>query len=188
MKIQSENLPEIIRQLSANDSQSALKSLYIIYFDPLIRFVTLYVGSIVVAEEIVSDTFLAVWNNRHFLINISNFTSYIYKIAKYKSVDYLRTRYVEPINLGDISMDLFSCTETTPEKELISKESIQRLNRVIDQLPTNHKLAFKLIREDKMKYKEVASILDVSVKTIEAYMTSTIKTLMDAMRKEIQSE
>lgn len=188
MKTQLENIPDILYQLSVNESQAALRPLYLIYFKPLIRFVALYVGSTVVAEEIVSDTFLAVWNNRKSLREVSDFTSYIYKIAKYKSIDYLRVQHVVQSPLGDISIDMFACTETTPEKDLISKEGIGRLNELINGLPANYKLAFKLIREDRLKYKEVASILDVSVKTVEAYMTATVKLLMDAMRKEIQTE
>lgn len=188
MKTQQENLPDILYQLSVNESQAALRSLYLIYFKPLIRFVALHVGSTVAAEEIVSDTFLAVWNNRKTLGNVSNFTSYIYKIARYKSVDYLRLQHAASVSLGDLSIDMFLCTETTPEKELISKEGISRLNEAVNRLPANHKLAFKLIREDRLKYKEVAAILEISVKTVEAYMTATVKLLMDALKNEIQTE
>lgn len=187
MKTQPETLPDILYQLSVNESQTALRALYLIYFKALIRFVAFYVGSTVVAEEIVSDTFLAVWNNRKTLREVSNFTSYIYKIARHKSVDYLRVQHPEQVNLGDISVDMFACTETTPEKELISKEGITRLNELINNLSTNHKLAFKLIREDRLKYKEVAAILDLSVKTVEAYMTATVKLLMDGLKNEVQS-
>lgn len=188
MKTQVENIADILHQLSVNDSQAALRSLYLVYFKALIRFVSLHVGSTVVAEEIVSDTFFAVWNNRKSLKDVSDFTAYIYKIARYKSVDYLRLRHAEQVNLGDISVDMFMYTETTPEKDLISKEGIGRLNELINNLPVNHKLAFKLIREDRLKYKEVAAILDVSVKTVEAYMTATVKLLMDALKNEIQTK
>lgn len=188
MKTQLENLADIIYQLSVNSSQTALRALYSVYFRALVRFVVLYVGSAVVAEEIVSDTFLAIWNNRKSLNEISNFTSYIYKIAKYKSVDYLRGQHMEQINLGDVAVDMFAYTESTPEKELISQEGINLLNEVINRLPANHKLTFKLIREDRLKYKEVAAILDISVKTVEAYMTETIKILRETLKNEIQTK
>lgn len=188
MKTQQENITDILYQLSNNDSQTALRALCSLYSKALGRFVVLYIGSTVVAEEIVSDTFLAIWNNRKSLKEVSNFTSYIYKIAKYKSVDYLRVQHIEQINLGEVSVDMFAYTETTPEKELISKEGTYHLNEVINGLPTNHKLAFKLIREDGLKYKEVAAILDISVKSVEAYMTETIKVLREALKNEIQTK
>lgn len=188
MKTQLEFIADILYQLSVNNSQAALRALYSVYFKALNRFVVLYVGSTVVAEEIVSDTFLAIWNNRKSLNEISNFTSYIYKIAKYKSVDYLRIQHLEQVNLGDVSVDMFAHTETTPEKDLISKDGIRLLNEVINGLPANHKLVFKLIREDQLKYKEVAAILDISVKTVEAYMTEIVKKLRETLKKEIQTK
>lgn len=183
MKMHKENIEDIIFQLSVYDSQSALKTLYMIYFNQLIKFVILYVDSTVVAEEIVSDVFLAVWNNRKTLTDVSNFNAYVYKIAKYKSIDYLRSRQKsDHIDLGEIPADVFAGTMTTPENDLISKENIIQLNEAIDRLPVKCKLAFKLIREDKMKYKEAASILNVSIKTIEAYVTASIKVLREALK------
>lgn len=188
MKTHKENIDDIIHELSVYSSQSALKTLYVTYFNQLIKFVILYVDSTVVAEEIVSDVFLAVWNNRKTLTNISNFNSYVYKIAKYKSIDYLRSRRTEQIELGEIPIDAFTRTVTTPENDLISKENIIQLNEAIDKLPVKYKLAFKLVREDKMKYKEVASILNVSIKTIEAYITHSVKTLREVLKQNMQSE
>ncbi len=188
MGTRKENMDDIIFQLSAHSSQSALKSLYVAYFNQLIKFVVLYVDSTVVAEEIVSDVFFAVWNNRKALRDIDNFNCYVYKIAKYKSIDYLRSRQMRQFELGEIPIDAFVCTMTTPENDLISKENINLLNEAIDKLPVKCKLAFKLIREDKMKYKEVASILNVSTKTIEAYITSSVKILRESLKKNMESE
>lgn len=167
--------------MALSDSQTALKSLYITYFQRLMRFASLYVSSPGEAEEIVSDTFLAVWNNRQSLPDISNFDSYIYTIVRFKAISYYRKKHMEEITLEEIPVDIFAYTETTPEEELISKEEIDHLNAAIDSLPPKCKLAFKLIREDKMKYKEVAAILDISVKTLEAHLANAIKKLRKAL-------
>ena len=45
-------------------------------------------------------------------------------------------------------------------------------------------MAFKLVREDKLKYKEVAAILDISVKTLEAHLASAIKKLRESLTSE----
>ena len=75
-------------EMALTDSQAAFKSLYLTYFQRLIRFTRLYVSSTVEAEEIVSDTFLAVWNNRKSLLKVTNFDSYIYSIARHKAISY----------------------------------------------------------------------------------------------------
>ena len=83
--------------------------------------------------------------------------------------------------LDEISIDLFTSTETTPEEELISQEGIHRLNLAIDSLPAKCKMAFKLVREDKLKYKEVAAILDISVKTLEAHLANAVRKLRETL-------
>lgn len=78
-------------------------------------------------------------------------------------------------------MDLYSRTETTPEDDLISKELTHKLNQAIDSLPNQCKMAFKLIREDNLKYKEAAEVLNISVKTLEAHITKAVKTLREVI-------
>ena len=181
---QKENIKQWICEMALSDSQTTLKSLYLAYFQKLIRFTRLYISSSVEAEEIVSDTFLAVWNNRKSLPKVSNFDSYIYTIAQHKAISYYRSIHMEQIELNELSIDLFIHTETTPEDDLISKERINRLNKAIDSLPNKCKMAFKLVREDKLKYKEVAAILDISVKTVEAHLASAIKKLSESLTSE----
>lgn len=167
--------------MALSDSQTALKSLYLAYFRPLMRFTNLYASSPAEAEEIVSDTFLAIWNNRKQLLDISNFDSYIYTVARHKAISYYRKHHIEEVSLNEIPIDLFTSTETTPEEEFISQEGIHRLNLAIDSLPTKCKIAFKLVREDKLKYKEVAAILDISVKTLETHLANAVRKLRETL-------
>lgn len=179
-----ENRDDIIQwvcEMALSDSQIALKSLYMAYFGPLMRFTGMYVSSPAEAEEIVSDTFLAIWDNRKQLPGISNFDSYIYTVARHKAISYYRKQHMEQVSLDEISIDLFTSTETTPEEELISQEGIHRLNLAIDSLPAKCKMAFKLVREDKLKYKEVAAILDISVKTLEAHLANAVRKLRETL-------
>ena len=158
-------------EIALSDSQTAFKSLYLAYFQRLMRFTSLYVPSSVEAEEIVSDTFLSLWNNRKSLPEISNFDSYIYGIARHKAISLYRTQHMEKVQID--------------EEELISKECIDHLNEAINALPDKCKMAFKLIREDKMKYKDAANILEISVKTLEAHIATAVRKLRESLAKEI---
>lgn len=181
MKELQNDIMQWVYKMALSDSQVALKSLYMAYFGPLMRFTGMYVSSPAEAEEVVSDTFLAIWNNRKQLPDIANFDSYIYMVARHKAISYYRKQHMEQISLDEISVDLFTSTETTPEEELISKEKIKRLNQAIDSLPAKCKMAFKLVREDKLKYKEVATILDISIKTLEAHLANAVRKLREAL-------
>ena len=164
-------------EIALSDSQTAFKSLYLAYFQRLMRFTSLYVPSSVEAEEIVSDT--------KSLPEISNFDSYIYGIARHKAISLYRTQHMEKVQIDENTIDLFAHTDTTPEEELISKECIDHLNEAINTLPDKCKMAFKLIREDKMKYKDAANILEISVKTLEAHIATAVRKLRESLAKEI---
>ena len=92
---------QLVCSLATLDSQVALKSLYLVYFDRLMRFVTCHVGSEPVAEEIVSDTFLAVWENRKSLLEVTNFDSYIFTIARHKSISYFRANQMIKVEIDE---------------------------------------------------------------------------------------
>lgn len=169
--------------MAVSDSQTAFKSIYLAYFQRLIRYVSLYISSEVETEEIVSDTLLAVWNNRHTLPDVTNFDSYIYAIAKNKVINHYHIKRIDKVELEENHIDLFIHTATTPEEDLISKEDIERLNRAINALPPKCKMAFKLIREDKLKYKDAAVLLDISVKTLEEHIATAVRKLREALLK-----
>ena len=131
-------------EIALSDSQTAFKSLYLAYFQRLMRFTSLYVPSSVEAEEIVSDTFLSLWNNRKSLPEISNFDSYIYGIARHKAISLYRTQHMEKVQIDENTIDLFAHTDTTPEEELISKECIDHLNEAINTLPDIRNVSGKI--------------------------------------------
>lgn len=179
-----DHIRQWVCEMALSDSQVALKSLYMAYFEPLMRFTGIYVSSPAEAEEIVSDTFLAVWDNRRQLPGVINFDSYLYTVARHKAISYYRKQHMDKVSLEEIPIDLFASTDTTPEEELISQEGIRRLNSAIESLPAKCKMAFKLVREDKLKYKEVASILDISVKTLEAHLANAVRKLREALAED----
>lgn len=135
----------------------------------------MYVKSSQIAEELVSDVFFALWENRKQLVEITNFDAYIYRIAKFRVLKYLRDDKTLTVDLDEVPIELFAFTETTPEDDYISRELIDAVNEAIERLPTKSKLAFKLVREDGMKYKDAAEHLGISVKTLEAQLTYAMK-------------
>jgi RNA polymerase sigma factor, sigma-70 family len=79
---------------------------------------------------------------------------------------------------------MFIHTDTTPEEELISQECTRKLNEAINNLPEKCKLTFKLVREEKMKYREVAEVLGISQKTVEAHLSKAVKILRQILSSE----
>ena len=178
------NINYLIEDISKKNSEHALKFLYRHYFDKLMRFISIYIKSEQTAEEIISDVFLIIWQNRKSLMKIKNFNAYIYTITRNQSIDYLRTKKMDFEQLSEIPLDFYFRTDTTPEDDMITKELAISMDKAINSLPNQCKMAFKLIREDKMNYKDAAAILNISVKTLEAHITKAIKELRKALTSD----
>lgn len=179
------NTSLLINKLALDDSEEALRGLYNLYFDKLVRFVYLYIQSQNSVEEIVSDVFLSIWMNRKELTNIQNFNAYILTIARNKAISHFRREEKYYSISNEYPTDLYFNTETTPEDDYISQELIRKFNKAINTLPPQCKMAFKLIREDKMKYKDAALVLNISIKTLEAHITKATKILRKLLEDNI---
>jgi RNA polymerase sigma-70 factor (ECF subfamily) len=165
------------------NSERAFRLIVHAYQDKVVRFISLFVSNEQECEELASDVFLSLWNNREKLAEVENPDSYIFIIAKNKALNHLRKEKAQLVDLDKIQLDIFHNTETTPESIFIDQETVDELNAVIDQLPHKTKLAFHLVREDKMKYKDAAEILGVSIKTIEKQVASAVAKLREKLSK-----
>jgi RNA polymerase sigma factor (sigma-70 family) len=65
---------------------------------------------------------------------------------------------------------------------MITVEMMTRMREAIESLPPRCKLIFKLVREDGLKYKEVAEILNISVNTIDVQMAIAVKKICTSLQ------
>ncbi|UCS95285.1 RNA polymerase sigma-70 factor [Echinicola marina] len=158
---------------------TTFRSFFEKYFDRMFTFSLYYLKSNQVAEEVVSDVFINLWKRRHDLGEIENIEAYLYKAVKNKSLSAIQKKSRVPVfmdldnlNVLDKAVDHFH-----PESSYFLNELYERLDRAVDTLPSQCKIVFKLVREDGLKYREVAEILEVSEKAIEKQMARAHKKL-----------
>ena len=170
-------------QLSAaglND-EHAFEQFYRQYFIRLFRFCYAVVHEKGVAEEIANDVFLSLWKRRSDLGAIENLEVYLYISAKNHCLNHLRRhRRMIAIDIDDLCEDALQF-QPDPESLLIRSETTQQVVAAIAKLPPKCKLIFKLVRQDGLKYKDVARLLDISVKTVEAQLAIAVKKIGKAL-------
>jgi len=170
-----EDLQYAITKVSLDDDQSYFEKIYVDYYNKLFRLSLSIVKSEEIAEEVYDDVMLTIWEKRKQLSEINNFTVYLYVSVKNASLRYLsRSSKMSNVDINDITIDIEDMTPTAHER-LIAIEFMDKINSVIAQLSPQCKLVFKLVKEDGLKYKEVAEILDISVKNVEYHMGNALK-------------
>jgi len=173
--MQIEELNYAINKVSLNDDQSYFEKIYSTYYNRLFRLALSIVKREEIAEEVYDDVMMNIWNKRKELNQINNFTVYLYVSVKNTSLRYLtRSNKISNVNIDEITTDIQDLTPTAHE-QLIALEFIDKINTTIAQLPPQCKLVFKLVKEDGLKYKEVAEILDISIKNVEYHMGNALK-------------
>src|SRR3954467_9806568 len=165
----STNIPELQQRIALFDDQFAYKELFAQFYKSLQQFAASIVRSHEVAEEIVSDVFIKVWKKRAGLNRINNLKLYLFISTRNGALNYLRTCkkiFLQPdqyfVQLQSIYFN--------PEKLMLTAEMMNRVQKAINDLPPRCQLIFKLIKEDSLKYREVADLLHISIKTVENQM------------------
>jgi RNA polymerase sigma-70 factor (ECF subfamily) len=177
LKINTTDTFNLWKQVCLEDDLKAFELLFRALNGRLIKFCIFYVRKKEAAEEIVSDVFVKCWEGRKTLTNIANPETYLFVAVKNQSFNYLKK--VSNIHLVQIeSSDQVEFVNTlNPEKELERKELHFLMDKAIASLPQQACVVFRLIKEDGMKYKEVAEILNISPRTVQTQLFRAIKKL-----------
>ncbi|MBI3137241.1 MAG: RNA polymerase sigma-70 factor [Sphingobacteriales bacterium] len=174
-----------LQALIAGGDEAAFRQLFNLLFGKLTRFAHSLVKSDEVAADIVDGVFVRVWSNRISIVSIGNLRVYLYRAVKNEALNYLSRKahlhIYEPFD--DINIQLKD--EMSPERLMITQELLNKIRAAVDALPPRCKMIFKLVREDGLRYREVADILNLSAKTVDAQMVIAIGRIREAMKEDL---
>ena len=183
--IAAERIEYLQNRIARFEDQQAYKELFIGLYSYLYHFAWSFVKSKELAEEMVSDVFIKVWEKRKAISEVENLKVYLYVATKNISLNYIdKQKHANFVDLSEVSVDIKS-SYSDPEQLLITSDMMDLIQQAIYQLPPRCRLIFKLIKEDKMKYKEVAEILHISVKTVENQISIAVKKIGLAINFDI---
>jgi len=145
------------------------------YYEALIRYAFRFVNDAMVAENIIHDVFLYLWNERKRINFTINIKTYLYNAVKNRCLNYLKRQKLEnDYRVLDFKIENNS---QTPESILINKELNKVIKSVLNKMPPRQREIYIMSRFDQLTYTEIASILNISVKTVETQMSRSLKYL-----------
>lgn len=160
-------------------NEKALKRVFSEYYTTLCSIVFQYVKDTQISESIAEDVIFNLWEKRDQILPLESFRNYILRMARNRSIDYLRSQH----NTLDID-------SSTPHR-LISDEDIfetyisielqQLIEEKLKDLSPQCQKVFYLSRYDNLTYHEIALQLGISENTVKYH----IKTALAHLRKEL---
>lgn len=156
----------------------AYRRLYDEFYPALVVYASTYVASDQVAEDIVQELFVTMWERQVTFISYPAFKSYLYTYIRNAAFNYLKHQDVEG-RYADVLKK--NAEEEELMDEVVDREEEYRLLFLaIDELPPRCREIFLLSLEGK-KNKEIAEMLQVSVETIKTQKMRAMKYLKDHM-------
>lgn len=114
-----------------------------------------YTGDAVLAQDLLQETFIAVWNNMQKFRADAKWSTWVYRIAVNTCLTHLRKKSATLVDIETTSLAMLPDDVNTKEQE------VQLLYKCISQLQQTDRLIITLVLEDK-PYEEIASITSVT--------------------------
>lgn len=144
-----------------------LKYIFDKYYSDLCKLSYKYAGRTDIAEDIVQEVFINIWNKRYTLNATGSIKPYLVKSVINASINYIRSKFVrqhssETSNIKENSLDY------TPHDDAVQQELHLLLKVAIEKLPDKCRTIFSLSRFSNLSHKEIAGELNISLRTVEA--------------------
>ena len=170
----------LLERVRHGDS-AAFEIIYRYHVKELCSFTAYYVKSFAAAEDIVQNLFLHLWELRE-TIQIKGFIkTYLFTSARNHSLNFLKHQTIDR-NSSDVYSKLFSIPSATPHEIAEHQELDVLITQALEKIPERCRIVFILSRYFNMKYSEIAEILEISVKTVDAQMVKATKILRADLR------
>jgi RNA polymerase sigma-70 factor (ECF subfamily) len=171
-----------------NDAEIGFKVIYNHYFPRLYYFVFEFIPLQDIAENIVQDTFLTLWNKRSELKDDTNLGAWLFTVAKNNSLYRLRdNRYRQQLfasgSIDDNELNLNMETLSSLDTSSYTFDEIQRIiQETLEELSPQSRRVFMLSRFQERKYREIAAELNISEKVVEKHITKSLKKFRTALK------
>lgn len=149
------------------------------YYALLVGAAESLVRSRAVAEELVQDVMLTLWQKRESLFVDDSVRAYLYKATRNRALNHLRHERVEKRSAPFLA-EAPSIAPSAPA-QLANAEIASAITAALEHLPARCREVFELSRAQNLKYSEIASTLGISVKTVEAQMGKALRILRERL-------
>lgn len=181
---------ELIQGLR-NGDESAFKYLVDNYQDRVFNTAIGIVQNVEDAEDVAQEVFIQVFRSIHSFKAESKLSTWIYRIATTRALDFLRSKKskkrfgIMKRMFGDDNEQVMELPDFNhPGIALDQKENAARLFKAINQLPDNQKTAFTLHKLEDLSYLEISGIMGTSLAAVESLMHRARQNLRKILEKE----
>lgn len=169
---------EILQRFQARD-ESAFDAVFRTYYAQLVGIATHILRERANAEDIAQDVLLELWRRRENIVLETSLRAYLARATRNRALNKLRhervARRADPDAVGR--------TQAPPaDRDLMEEEVDAAVRHAVRALPERCREVFELSRVHGLTYAEIAQVLSISIKTVEAQMGNALRALREHLR------
>ncbi len=151
------------------------EELFLTYYSPLVEYAYQYVDEDD-AQELVQDLMMYIWEERKRLMITTSLKSYLFVSVKNRCLNAIRNqKYRQRVKAK--LYDYLSENQLDDPDFYMVNELGEKINQAISELPANYRTTFEMSRLEELSNAQIASVLDISIKTVEYRISRSLKIL-----------
>lgn len=180
LKPMDENNTHIIKELRGGGNQ-ALTCIFRTYNRPLLYFAKQIVGEAEVAEEIVSDSFVKLWQARDKFYLAEKVKAFLYIVTKNACLNHVRSSHARHELNYEMGEELLSADPEIYDK-IIRTELMQSIYEEVSRLPEKQREVFRLTYLDDLNTEEICERLRMTPTAVFANRSRAVKILRNVFK------
>ena len=141
------------------------------YKDRLLNFVLRYFNNVEQAEDVVQDTLIKLYTHASYYKNVAKFSTWIFTIAKNNALTELRKnkrKKTDSLWTDDGQVIDINSKQESLDSKVQNEIAIDQLNKFLDEIPENFRMAVVLRDFQELSYEEISKILEIPIGTIKS--------------------
>lgn len=175
-----------LQQRLSRGDETAFQETFELYFRVLVLFATKFSLEKEVAEDLVQDVFVKLYEQKDRLQFHSSLKAFLYQSVRNKCIDLIRSTKTRERHHVEIKAGA-EIEGLNSEELMMQSELEEKIYLSISQLPDQCQLIFKMNRFEGKKNQEIADELNISKRTVETQISKALKILREEIYPYLKS-
>lgn len=175
------NNERALLQLVAAGDETAYRELFHLHWNSVYTVALMLTKSVPLAEDMVQDIFLKIWQKKEQFANVERFEDYLFIMARNHILNEMKkqakdTRFKQHI------AEYFDNNGNHADLQLLTKETQEQINLAVNQLTPQQQTVYRLSREQGLSHEEIALQLNISRNTVRNHIVQSLKGIKDYLK------
>ena len=162
-----------------NGDEKEFKSLFDLLYVGMVQQTTFYTNDFAVAEDVVQEIFVRLWEKRDELKEVQNLQGYLLLSVKNRCLNYLEHQQVVD------KYKQYCLLQEVQDNNEDSEQFIENVGRLLEKLPEKRRRVLEMSVLEAKSYAEIAELLGISLNTVKDHVKKAYAFLREELRQNI---